>query len=456
MEYLEALRLLKRRDDWERSGSAADAERWDLRRMHSLLARLGDPHLGRHTVHVAGSKGKGSTSKMIASILQATGTSTGLYTKPHLHRFVERIVTDGEAVSQEDFGRLVEELATHLDAEDADGSFGRVSTFEALVALAFLYFKERSVDWQVLEVGLGGRLDATNVFDEKEICVIAPISLEHTEILGDTVPQITEEKAAIITPGSTVIMAPQRESATEVVRRVCQEKSATLIEVAGSCQMSRAKRTSEGQEFTVKTERATYKLNLPLFGRHQLNNAATAVLAVEAMTEHGIEIDEASVRQGLAAVRWPGRIEFLKQRPAIIADGAHNRDSARALAQTLRDDFGLTHVTLVVGSSGDKDIAALAEELAPLAVQMIATRSRHPRAMEPREIAGVFADRDVPIAVEEPVGSAIDAAIAQSGSTPIVICGSLFVAAEAREHVLGIAYDPPLTEQAPPKSEVSV
>lgn len=456
MEYVESLRLLKRRDDWERSGSAADAERWDLRRMHSLLARLGDPHLGRHTVHVAGSKGKGSISKMIASILKAASVSTGLYTKPHLHRFVERIVTDSEAISQDDFGRLVEELSTHLDAEDADGAYGRVSTFEALVALAFLYFRERSVAWQVLEVGLGGRLDATNVFDEKEICVIAPISLEHTEILGDTVPKITEEKAAIITPDSIVIMAPQRESAADVIRRVCEEKHATLVEVAAACQMSRAKRTSDGQEFTVKTNRVTYNLKLPLFGRHQLNNAATAILVAEAMAEHGIEIDEAAVRQGLAAVRWPGRIEFLKQRPAIIADSAHNRDSARALAQTLRDDFGLSNVTLVVGSSGDKDIEALAEELAPLAVQMIATRSRHPRAMEPRRIAQAFLEREVPIAIEEPVGNAIEAAIAQAGSTPIVICGSLFVAAEAREHVLGIAYDPPLTEPAPPRSEVNV
>ncbi len=146
----------------------------------------------------------------------------------------------------------------------------------------------------------------------------------------------------------------------------------------------------------------------------------------------------------------------MKQRPPLIADGAHNRDSARALAQTLRDDLGLSDVVLVVGTSNDKDIEALAEELAPLAVQMIATRSRHPRAMEPRAIAEVFLQHEVPIAVEEPVGNAIDAAIAQAGSTPVVICGSLFVAAEAREHVLGVAYDPPLTETTPPKEEASV
>ena len=456
MEYLESLRLLKRRDDWERSGSAADAARWDLRRMHSLLARLADPHLGRRTVHVAGSKGKGSISTMIAAVLKAAGVTAGLYTSPHMHRFVERIAVDGEPIMTEDFGRLVEELEPELAAEDGNGSYGRVSTFEALVALAFLYFREREVDWQVLETGLGGRLDATNVFKAKEVCVIAPIGLEHTEVLGDTVAKIAEEKAAIIMPGSTVIMAPQRESAADVVRRVCEEKDAKLVEVAQACQMGRAKRSADGQEFELKTDNARYSVKLPLLGRHQQTNAATAILAVEAISSHGIEIDQSTVQRGLALVRWPCRVELLKHRPLVIADGAHNRDSARALAQTLRDDLGLSDVVLVVGCSSDKDVEAIAEELASLAVQVIATRSRHPRAMDPREVARPFADREVPIAIEEPVGAAVDAAIAQAGSIPVVICGSLFVAAEAREHVLGVAYDPPVEEMTPPKSEVKV
>jgi len=456
VEYLESLRLLKRRDDWERSGSAADAGRWDLRRMHSLLARLGGPHLGRRTVHVAGSKGKGSISAMLAAVLKAGGVTTGLYTKPHLHRFVERIAVDGESIVPEDFGRLVEQLEPEMSVEDSDGSYGRVSTFEALVALAFLYFRERGVDWQVLEVGLGGRLDATNVFEEKEVCVIAPIGLEHTEILGDTVPKIAEEKAAIITPGSTVIMAPQRESAGDVVRRVCEEKDAKLVEVAQACQLSRARRSADGQEFELKTDKARYSLKLPLLGRHQQANAATAVLAAEALGSHGLAIDQAAVQRGLTSVRWPCRIEFLKHRPPVIADGAHNKDSARALAQTLRDDLGLSDVVLVVGCSSDKDVDAIAEELAPLAVQMIATRSRHPRSMDPREVTRAFADREAPIAAEEPVGAAVDAAIASASGGPVVICGSLFVAAEAREHVLGVAYDPPLEETTPPRSEVKV
>lgn len=453
MEYFAALRWLQARDDWERTGSPADAARWDLRRMRSLLARLGDPHLGRRTVHVAGSKGKGSVAAMIASVLQQAGLSTGLYTSPHLHRFVERIAVNGEPISQDAFGRLLGELAPHIEAEDADGSYGKVSTFEALTALAFLYFRERDVEWQVLEVGLGGRLDATNVFDEKDVCVITPISLEHTAVLGDTIAQIAEEKAGIITPGATVVMAPQREAAADVVRRVCAERGAELIEVAQTCALNRTRHSLDGQDFALRTPRTTYRLHLPLLGRHQLENAATAVLALEALN---VEIDDAAVRQGLPAVRWPGRNELLRRRPLVVADGAHNRDSARRLVQTLREDLGLSEAVLVVGCSGDKDVAALADELVLIATQVIATRSRHPRAMDPREIARVFTERGLPVAAEEPVAAALQAALAQAESAAVVACGSLFVAAEAREHVLGVAYDPPLAPAPSRAREVSV
>jgi dihydrofolate synthase/folylpolyglutamate synthase len=445
VEYVEALRLLQRRDDWERTGSASDAARWDLRRMHSLLARLDGPHLGRRTVHVAGSKGKGSVASMIASVLQAAGGSTGLYTSPHLHRFVERIAVDGEPISPDDFARLLGELAPCIETEDADGAYGAVSTFEALTALAFLYFRERAVRWQVLEVGLGGRLDATSVLEEKDVCVITPIGLEHTAVLGDTVAQIAEEKAAIITSGTTVVMAPQRESAAEVIRRVSAERGATLIEVARACALSRTAHSPDGQDFTLRTGRGTYKLRLPLLGRHQLDNAATAVLALEALAPDAVEIGEATVRQGLAGVRWPARIEVLRRRPLVVVDGAHDRDSARRLAQTVREELGRSNALLLVGCSGDKDVGALAAELASLARQVVVTRSRHPRAMEPRQVARAFAEWEVPVVEEEPVSAALDAALAQAepGDT-VLVAGSLFVAAEAREHLLGVAHDPPL------------
>ncbi len=413
--------------------------------MHSLLARLDDPHLGRRTVHVAGSKGKGSVSAMIDSVLRQTGVRAGLYTSPHLHRFVERIVPDGAPVSEDEFAGLLAAIWPHVEAEDTDGRYGRISTFEALTAMAFVAFREHGVECQVLEVGLGGRLDATNVFESKDVCVITPISLEHTAVLGDTIAQIAEEKAGIITPGSTVIMAPQRESAADVIRRVCAERGATLIEVAQACALSRTKHDREGQDFSLRTPRATYRLRVPLLGRHQLDNAAAAVLALEAL---GLDIDEAALRAGLSAVSWPCRIELLKHKPPVVADGAHNADSARRLVQTLRDDLGVREAVLVVGCSGDKDLGALAAELAPIATRVIATQSRNLRARDPREIAAAFAERDVPVAIEEPVGAAVDAALAQLDSEAVVICGSLFVAAEAREHVLGIAYDPPLPARA--------
>ena len=429
--------------------------------MRSLLLRLGDPHLGRGTIHIAGSKGKGSTAAMIAAVLRAAGHSLGLYSQPHLHRFVERIVVGDEPIAPDDFGRLMGELAPQIEAEDADGSYGTVSTFEALTALAFLYFRERSVQWQVLEVGLGGRLDATNVFDEKAVCVMAPIGLEHTAILGDTIAQIAGEKAGIITAGATVVMAPQRESAADVIRQVCSERGATLLEVAQVCALSRSGSSADGQDFSLRTPRSTYKLHLPLLGNHQVSNAATAVLALEALAQHDVEIADAAIRQGLAAVRWPGRIEVLRRSPLIVADGAHNRDSARALARTVREDLGRSDAVLVVGCSSDKDVGSLADELAPLAVHVFATRSRHPRAMEPRKVADAFAERDVPVALDEPVGAALDAALAQAGpGGAVLVCGSLFVAAEAREHLLGVAYDPPLdgtaAESRLDESEVQV
>jgi dihydrofolate synthase/folylpolyglutamate synthase len=386
---------------------------------------------------------------MVASVLDAAGETVGLYTSPHLHRFVERVAVGREAISPEDFGRLVGELHPHIEAEDAGATYGRVSTFEALTVLAFMYFRERNAATQVLEVGLGGRLDATNVFEQKDVCVITPIGLEHTAMLGNTVDQIAREKAAIISSGTTVIMAPQRDAAVDVVRTVAAERAAALVEVAKSCALSRQRGGLDGQEFALRTPRETYGLRLPLPGRHQLDNAATAVLACEALAAAGLTVDAGAVREGLASVRWPCRVEVLKRAPLIIADGAHDRDSMQRLATTLYDDAGVRDAAFIFGCARDKDVGALADELVSMASSVVATRSRNPRAKEPDEIASAFAGRDIPVAVEASVGAAMDAAITHGDASAFVACGSLFVAAEAREHVLGIAYDPPLAVGAP-------
>lgn len=467
MDYRHALHFLLGLADWERltarqddpSGGAVavvqtrEAAHFNLERVRSLLARLDNPHLGRGTVHIAGSKGKGSVAAMVASVLRAAGVRSGLYTSPHLHRMTERIAVDGEAISPDDFGRLTGPVRDAVQAENADGARGQVTTFEALTALAFLYFREKDVQWQVLEVGLGGRLDATNVIDEKAVCIITPISLEHTAVLGKTVGEIATEKAAIITPGTAVVMGPQRESAAEVIRRACAERGARLVEVAQACALSRQGLSSEGQDFRLRTPRATYGLRLPLLGRHQLENAATAVLALESLADHGLAIPEPALRSGLEEVRWPGRLEIIKRRPLVVLDGAHNVDSVRRLCQALEDHLPYSRAVVVAGFSADKDVGAIAAELErlPRLARVIATRSPHPRAAPASVVAGPFLERDIETTWEDDVPAALEAALSQAAPEDLVcVMGSLFVAAEARRHILGVETDPAPTPASQP------
>ncbi len=455
MDYREALAYLRSRDDWERSGSLKDAARWGLERVRSLLARLGNPQsearapgeAGPLTIHLAGSKGKGSVAVMIASVLREAGERTGLYTSPHLHRTTERIAVDGELISPEQFVRLVETLRPHVEAVDAGAApeTGSLTTFEVLTTLAFLHFRDQGVRWQVLETGLGGRLDATNVFDRKSLCVITPISLEHTAILGDTVAQIAAEKAAIITRETPVVMGLQRESAAEVIRGVCAEKGSPLREVARECAMTRTGYASDEQDFRLRTPGATYGLRLPLLGQHQLENAATAVLAVEVLREAGLELSEAEIREGLRKVRWPARLEIIKRRPLLVLDGAHDAESARRLRSALSDYLTYSRAVLVVGVSADKDVASIAREVEslPRLERAIATRSRHPRAASAQAVAAAFSERGIPMTWEDEVTQAVESALATADPGDMIcVFGSLFVAAEAREHVLGVESDP--------------
>ncbi|MPZ22490.1 MAG: bifunctional folylpolyglutamate synthase/dihydrofolate synthase, partial [Dehalococcoidia bacterium] len=238
MNYEEAIGYLQSLTDMERDPAQSLAPvNFDLRRVESLLARVDSPHLGRRTVHIAGSKGKGSTATMVAAILREAGESTGLYTSPHLHRYEERIAVGGAPISAEQLAELTERVRPTVDAEAGAGGFGAPSTFEALTAMGFLAFKDAGCSVQVLEVGLGGRLDATNVDLGDKVCILAPIGLEHTAILGDTVAAIAAEKGAIIGAGSKVVMAPQRESAAEVIRSRCHETGSRLFEVAAEVRM---------------------------------------------------------------------------------------------------------------------------------------------------------------------------------------------------------------------------
>jgi dihydrofolate synthase/folylpolyglutamate synthase len=442
MDYSQATEYIYSFTDWERAlAQAFAAANFDLRRVRSLLARLGNPHLGRQTIHIAGSKGKGSVAAMIASILQAAGYRIGLYTSPHLHSVRERIVVGGQPIGEDEFARLTEVLASQAAAENADGRFGQLTTFELLTALAFLYFQDRDAQWQVLEVGMGGRLDATNVVDEKAVCVITSISLEHTTVLGDTVEKIAAEKAAILRPGTTVVMAPQPyPEAAAVIRARAVELAAPLLEVSETYSGQRLGWDLTGQRFRLAGPGCSRELWLPLLGGHQLENAATALAAIDALGSGGVAVSEESIEEGLSRLSWPGRLEVLGDRPLIVVDGAHNDDSARRLRQALRDHFAFGRAVLVMGVSGDKKIATMAEELAPVTDLLIATRSQHPRAAEPEAVAAAFAARGVASETCPTVAAALDRARALAGPDDLIcVVGSLFLVAEAREQVLGLS-----------------
>jgi dihydrofolate synthase/folylpolyglutamate synthase len=441
MDYRQAIDYISSFTNWERTPAQAfAAANFDLRRVHSFLGRLGDPHRGRRTVHIAGSKGKGSIAAMTAAILTAAspGGGVGLYTSPHLHTFCERIAVDGLPIVQGDFARLTEVVAPAVASENADGRFGQLTTFELLTALAFLYFRERGAGWQVLEVGMGGRQDATSVVEEKDVAVIGPISLEHTAILGDTVEKIAAEKAAIIRPACPVVMAPQPfPQAAAVIRRQATDVGAPLVDVAESYSWQRLAWDLSGQSLRLDGPRGRRELWLPLLGAHQLENAAAAAAAIDLLVEADTKVPEPAIAAGLRQVRWPGRLEVLRERPLVVADGAHNGDSARRLREALRDYFQFDRLILVSGVSQDKTVGDMARELAPLATLVIATNSRHPRAGDPSALAAAYAAAGAATETAPSVAAALERALAVAAPQDLVcVVGSLFVAAEAREHIL--------------------
>ncbi len=409
---------------------------FDLRRMAELLQRVGNPHLTSPAIHLAGTKGKGSTAAMIASALSAAGHRTGLYTSPHLHTFRERLTIDGEMIAEEEFSALTQRLQPEIDEVNRRHNYGELTTFEILTALAFAFFRERRVDFQVLEVGLGGRLDATNVVTPR-LSVITSISLDHAEVLGDSLAEIAREKAGIIKPGTLVVSAPQPGEAEGVIEEVCHHNRAGLIAVGRDVTWRKLTSDLAGQSFEVTGKAGSYQLTIPLLGGHQLENAATAVAALEAL---GIGADD--IARGLAQVRWPGRLEVLRHEPLFLVDGAHNADSAKRLKEAIEEYLSFDRLILIAGASSDKDIAGIVGELAPLSSLIIVTRSRHPRALAPALLLEELERQGAKGEMAEGVSSAVERALAIAKPGDLICAtGSLFVAAEAREYIKGIPYD---------------
>ncbi len=437
MNYPSAIDFLLGRTDYERWPGYAYASRFDLRRMHDLLDRLGGPHRSARSVHIAGSKGKGSTAAMIAAALHAAGHTTGLYTSPHLVTLRERIKVGGKPILQRELGRVVDGLRPHAEAIDREGAYGELSTFELLTASAFLYFRQKGVAFQVLETGLGGRLDATNVVIP-EVSVITSISLDHTEVLGSTPARIAVEKAGIIKRGVPVVSSPQLEEVSKVLKDACAGKRADLIQVGGDVSWEKTGSDLSGQSLVVRGRSGTYRLTIPLLGGYQLENAAAAVAALEVLG-----ISKESIETGLAGTCWPGRLQVLRRRPLLVVDGAHSVDSAAKLREALQGYFHFDHLILIIGTSADKNTPGIADQLAALANSVIATRSRHPRASAPEAVAGEFARIGRSAEVAENVPLAIARAKAIAGKHDLICAtGSLFLVGEVIECVRGLRPEP--------------
>lgn len=437
LTYNQAIEYLESFINYEKLAAPYDPRKWKLERVERLLEAVGNPHESLKSIHIAGTKGKGSTAAMMDAILRESGFKVGLYTSPHLVSFRERIRINGEMISEDQVRDLMTQMKPHIDelASQSD-RFGHISFFDIYTALGFLFFAQEQVDFAVLEVGLGGRLDATNVVNPL-VSVITQISYDHIMSLGDTIEDIAAEKAGIVKDNGLVITSPQMAEALEVIKNTCAAKKAKLFEVGKDICFEKGTGGSPAS-FSVSGIHSDYEnLKVSLAGHHQLINAATAIGALELLRSHGVTISAENIGTGLENVKWPARIEVIQQNPIIILDTAHNAASASALRDTIESNFSYEKLIIILGTSEHKDIRGMGRYLCPIADEIILTKVNNPRAVGPEdmkaELAGIC--HDVIIAQDTP--SALEKA--KSIATPrdlICITGSVYLAGEVMQ-VLG-------------------
>lgn len=428
-EYRRALAWLFSFANYETVPAVAyAAAKFNLERMRALLAALGSPQDKFQSVHIAGTKGKGSTAAICESILRAAGYRTGLYTSPHLHTFRERIRVAGELI----YPHAIVEGVARL--QEVQPQFPDVSVFELMTALAFDYFAKAGVEIAVVEVGIGGRLDATNVITPR-VSVITSISYDHTTVLGETLAKIAAEKAGIIKPRVPVVSSPQKAEALEVLERTADGRHAPLTLVGRDWTWEPLDQNLNRQAFRVKGPggNQAFDLRLHLLGSHQLANATTAIAALAVLGDAHPAINSQAIQTGVESASWPGRFEVLEKNPYMVLDGAHNGDSARQLVATLGTLFPEARVHWIFGASSDKDVGAMFEEMIPLSREFIITRSNHPRAADSQELAALARQRGARVTTAESVADALELVHRRaSGDDVIAVTGSLFIVAEAR------------------------
>ncbi len=399
---------------------------FNLDRMFALIETLGNPQKKYPIIHVAGTKGKGSVSALCAAGLRAAGFKTGLYTSPHLEDYCERIQVNGQPISHVELVELVEEIKPHV------AKISKLTTFEITTALAFMAFAKHGVNAAVIEVGLGGRLDATNVVTPR-VSVITSLSMDHVTVLGDTLAKIAGEKAGIIKEGVPAVSSAQKDDALEILLRVATERNAPFILIGKDITFTPLANSLDGQTFQLKDQQHSNlpTFQLPLLGSHQLENAATAYAALKIS---GLEIPDEAIQQGFAEVKWPARFEVVRREPPVVIDSAHNRDSALRLRQSLDDYFPGRPVIMVFCALEDKDISGMLEELKPRLEGVVATKADHPRAPSAEWIAEQVRQAGVPLAaIVTPAASALERALEMAGERALVLtAGSVAFAGEVR------------------------
>lgn len=405
----------------------------DLGRIRALAELLGDPQLTYPTIHVTGTNGKTTTSRLVTALACAHGLPSGLYTSPHLRSVTERISVCFADMTEEEFGEEYERLLPYLETVDAKGT--RVTYFEALTALAYVWFSDKPVSLGVFEVGMGGAWDATNLV-AGDVAVLCPISLDHPE-LGSTLGEVAGEKAGVIKPGKTAVVREQPPEAMKVIEPRCAEYEVTLLLEDRDYGVAERRVAVGGQTITIQGVKAEYRdFLLPLFGEHAARNAAAAIVALEAFLDR--PLSEPAVRRALEGVSSPGRLEVISRRPLLILDGAHNPAGAQALAEALAEAFTWERLHLVIGVSANKDVDGIVAVLAPLAARAYATRNSSERSADTERVASSLEAAGAPTERFESVPSALAAARAEAVTDDLIlVTGSLYTVADVRRALEG-------------------
>ena len=436
--YESALKYLFAQTDYEQMLRVRyNRDTFSLDRMRLLSKGLGDPHKKLKTAHVAGTKGKGSTATMLAGLLQACGMKVGLYISPHICDVRERISVNGEMITQAALTRLICQGEPIIEKMASQ----KPTFFEIFTALAFLYYAEQKVDFAVIETGLGGRLDSTNIL-EPDVCGITSISYDHTQQLGNTLSEIAAEKAGIFKPGIPVISAPQVPEAKRVLRKVAKEVNTQLLFTGEDIEFSYRLESSRQQgchaRICLTTPRSRFEhLPVPLMGEHQAINCGLALAMLDQLKSKGLPIDDAKAVDGLRDVhlRLPGRMELVSKDPRILLDGAHNAASVQALMRAIGQHIPYDSMVVVFGCAADKDIHGMMEQIAGGADKLIFTKSLSPRAAEPLDLARMYEEKTGRVAQICPdLRVALRVALsAVSREDLICVCGSFYLVGEAKK-----------------------